>query len=1019
MAVDLKTAVSAVSVSHGLASFASGDYDQPVVNPPTSQARPKIVAPSERMGAALTLNLEGLLPDGDIAVYAADSQVSTFPDAASVSYTATMASPIRMEFLVGGVPFKTPDLYLMHMHEMASHNADDNAVVALLPHDQATITTVPDAVGGWTDPGMWDLGRVPETGDRVLIAADADITYDSTVGPRLDKMRVDGVLRWSLTTSTEMLVETIIVTINGNLVIGDGVNNRVPEAISHHITISNRAYGVDSNASTDLDIANDPRLIGRGIVVLGSITTFAAEKKNFHNTAPDTLPVAGDTSVTLAEAPTTWRVGDTIVIGGTAVDLDANGVNTRYDEERVITDITGAVVSWNAGQPLLYDHDEHNDQITIPQAIRDEMMLPILVKDRNIIIESEVGAAVHQRGHIMFMHRPARVDVWGLQINRMGRTDKSIPAGAIAENGDFAFIPEGGDNEVTEPLTATSNLQGRYAIHGHFLGFKKDHVDLVRDCFIEDNKGWAAVHHGCEMNWLSNTIYRYQGSGLVGETGDEIGRWDRNVVVGLETTNGSYIAPKGIADKEGKAGDNARWGWNFFYRGRAMIATRNHAIGGTFGHVFYHRNKTNPSFNTKIALERVYADVNDLNILAGPTIQVQDYPITHFDRSTAIGCSNGFAVVKAGPSQGHDLNIKVANFLAWAVGGGVNLNYIGAYLVRNVTAIRTKFAFQEQYTPTMTAGFSSGRTAQVSWDNITAIGFNNGIVFSGSNSGAARNEQFSTDDPRFMLNDGTFIDCTTDIAYTDTDDTLTSSVTHIFDPVIDTSVKDTVSTNLPFILADFDGTGQNGFSNFGTGSWLKTDSYSAARPIPKVWDDMVIDFVNTNPDDQYRALAQQYGVWDYGADKIVLFPLYFSDTITGWLHKEMHAVRMTGNTGSFEQRGTWTRSTNPPTRAHVTRNVTVGVEDTFNVLDLATGDSGTTLSLNIPELVGTGSAEGIGTDAPAHFKANYGNIVVDKAGEVRYTAIPDSQGISDPMLVFVYDGQGRFCTVEITYNIAG
>jgi hypothetical protein len=96
----------------------------------------------------------------------------------------------------------------------------------------------------------------------------------------------------------------------------------------------------------------------------------------------------------------------------------------------------------------------------------------------------------------------------------------------------------------------------------------------------------------------------------------------------------------------------------------------------------------------------------------------------------------------------------------------------------------------------------------------------------------------------------------------------------------------------------------------------------------------------------------------------------------------------------------------------------VGVEDSFNVLDGATGDPGTTLSLNIPEMVGQGIAPGLGTDAPAHFKANYGKISVDKAGLVTYRAIPGSAGITDKMLVYVYDGQGRFCTVEITYIIA-
>jgi hypothetical protein len=68
-------------------------------------------------------------------------------------------------------------------------------------------------------------------------------------------------------------------------------------------------------------------------------------------------------------------------------------------------------------------------------------------------------------------------------------------------------------------------------------------------------------------------------------------------------------------------------------------------------------------------------------------------------------------------------------------------------------------------------------------------------------------------------------------------------------------------------------------------------------------------------------------------------------------------------------------------------------------------------SLNIPEL-----AVGLGTDAPAHFKPNYMDITIDRGGLITFKSVPDFVR-TDRMLVYVYDGRGRFCTVEITFIV--
>lgn len=969
-----------------------------------SQSLPRLTG-TQRMGAEISLDAS-MLTGVSARTYFLDGveiQGQTGP-----SITAPFMGALTCEVVADQGTFTTPPLHILMDHAIASHNAGDDAIVALAGHGEASHIAVVD--GPWSDPNTWDIGAVPGNGALVLIPSNRVVSYDVAASPRLDRLRIDGQLGWALDRSTHLLVETIIVPPSGHMIIGDAVDNRLPAQFTAEIVISNRAYKLDPGAPTDLDLANDPTLVGRGLLALGKMTTFGHHRVHAVVTAPSALPDAGQTNVTLAEAPEGWAVGDTIIIPGTAVDIDATGLNTRYDEERVITDISGAVVSF--AEPLLHAHNAHSPAVND----RPNLALPILVKNRNVIIRSEPGAAVHQRGHVMGAHMMCRLDLWDTAFLELGRTDKSKPAGVINADGDFLYIPTGEKTLLSEPVTAQSNLQSRYPIHGHFLGFKKPATDLVRDCFIEDALGWAGVHHGCEMDWLNNAFYRYQGAGLVAETGDELGRWDGNVVCGLETRVGAYRYPKGQAEKEGKTGDQARWGWNFFYRGRAMIVTRNYAIGGTWGHVFYHRGDQN-GIGDFVDIKRVNADVNDLALRTNvepDAIQYQDYPITHFDRNVSIGCAGALAVVKTAARQNHDLNIKIANFLGWACARGVGLNYIGGYLVQDVEMYDTEFDPQVSYaTPVQNVAFSTGKTNQVAFDRVYANGYNIGVEFSGSDVQGIENSQFSQDDPRFILNNHTFENVTEDIAFVSGNEIPTESVTRVIDPPISTYLN-APSIALPFILADYDGT-QTGFFNTQTG--LKTDSVSEGGILPKPWDDMGLSYGNQTFR-AVRAHAARFGLWDYGADKITLIPYYFSDRLTANSIKQMHAIRFTGDVSGYEARGAWTRSATPPVCANVTRNVTVGVEDSFNVLDNATGVPGTTLSLNIPELIGQGSAPGLGTDAPAHFKANYGKISVDKAGLVTYQAIPGSEGITDKMLVYVYDGQGRFCTVEITYTIA-
>ena len=101
------------------------------------------------------------------------------------TYTAGMVSPVYARILDGSTEYLTPPVKILHEHDTTGHNVSDDAVMALIPHEDATHIAVAD--GNWTDPTIWDVGAVPSSGAVVLISIGRTVTYDSTIAPRLDR----------------------------------------------------------------------------------------------------------------------------------------------------------------------------------------------------------------------------------------------------------------------------------------------------------------------------------------------------------------------------------------------------------------------------------------------------------------------------------------------------------------------------------------------------------------------------------------------------------------------------------------------------------------------------------------------------------------------------------------------------------------------------------------------------------------------------------------------------------------
>ena len=426
-----------------------------------------IITGSQRVGTVNALDETGLTVISRQWRIVGGADLGT---AATQDNTAAVGQYLECEITHAGGVITTPPMRIYMNMAMASHNAADDAFVAIMPQSDATHIATQD--GNWSSPSTW-IGGVPSAGARVLIPHGTTVTYDWSRFRRLDIVRIDGKLEFTRSKSTWLTAETVMMTQGGDLEIGTAANP-IPSQYTVLITPSDRDYRTDSRQPTPINILRDTMVMSRGVIWQGRFSAWGADKDNAIKTAVGGAPMTGDTSLVLAKIPTGWQVGDTIVIPGTRVRSDF----LSESEERVITAISGGMVSWDG--PLAYDHDKQNDN-----SLRTDLQPSIGNLTRNIKIVAENSKVpAHMKPHNMGMHGPSTTDLWRVEVKDCGRTKKGelIFAGHIDGNGDFEWHDD--SDFVQEPLTAASNIVGRYPLHLHFVGFNKAFTDVINNCAV-------------------------------------------------------------------------------------------------------------------------------------------------------------------------------------------------------------------------------------------------------------------------------------------------------------------------------------------------------------------------------------------------------------------------------------------------------------------------------------------------------------------------------------------------------
>ncbi len=472
----------------------------------------------------------------------------------------------------------------------------------LFPASEATIHARQS--GDWSSPTTWDSNRVPGVNARVLIPAGVQVRVDGQLSARHDWIRVEGALTFASDVNTELRVETIVSTMTGVLEMGTAANP----------IQDGREARVIFTDDGPIDRSWDDGLLSRGAILMGPTRIHGAAKTSWSALAVQ--PRAGQSTLTLTDSPTGWRVGDELVVASTDV------LNPEADDRARIRSIQGDQITLD--QPLQFDH----------LSPTSDLQVHVANLTRNIEFTSE-HADPTRRGHVMFMHN-LDVDIAYARFHRIGRTDKSIRID------DFSFPDLEAENAFR---LEGNNPRGRYAIHFHRGGSDPATTTPARVVgnVVEDNPGWGYVNHSSNVDFIDNVSYNVVGGAFQTEAGDESGSFVRNIA--LRTINSAYPlrgGPDELIDIREDRADFAFQGDGFWLHSGGVRIDGN-VVAGASGHAFIFWTEGLVEFGLGTMSVSPSRVLNG-HLVNGPRLDIHWIPLESFKGNTGYSAVKGLEI---------------------------------------------------------------------------------------------------------------------------------------------------------------------------------------------------------------------------------------------------------------------------------------------------------------------------------------------------------------------------------------
>ena len=347
--------------------------------------------------------------------------------------------------------------------------------------------------GLWSSGETWDQGRVPRTGDRVVVRADHHVVYDVSSDAVIRLVQIAGTLDFARDRNTRLDVGLITVIADEepseagfdchasmgemkemsarsrpSLLIG-----RPGQPIPAEFTATIRLHYVEG-----MDKLSCPAIVSCG----GRMEFHGAAMPHTWLKLRQTADV-GATSIYVDDWAEGWKPGDRIIVTSTRRQREGRGAGGDFltgaqTEERLITglsprDFTGGYAI-KLDQPLAFAHfAEGNFRAEVADL------------SRNVVVESADPDGV--RGHTMF-HRGSMGSIQYAEFRHLGKLGE----------------------------------KGRYAIHFHMAGESMRGSSVIGAAIWDSQNRWITVHATEGLVLRDNVGYKSVGHGFFLEGGTEI-----------------------------------------------------------------------------------------------------------------------------------------------------------------------------------------------------------------------------------------------------------------------------------------------------------------------------------------------------------------------------------------------------------------------------------------------------------------------------------------------------------------
>ncbi len=430
-----------------------------------------------------------------------------------------------------------------------------------IPDFSANPTIVSAHSGPWSDPATWSAGRVPGAGDVVSIAAGMTVSYDvvSTSPVTTVVVQAGAHLVFRTDINTKLSVTNLLVLEGGELQVGSA-SNPVDPSVTAQIVFND----------VPIDTTKDPEQFGNGLIGLGKVTMYGAQKSDtFVRLAGE--PRAGDTTLTLSQAVTGWRVGDRLVLPDTrqlsSGSLPGEPGFVGQWEMATIAAISADGRTITLSAPLAYDHLGARD-------INGHLDFTAQVGNLTRNVQVKSANLRGTRGHTLFTGK-ADVDIHYAQFSGLGRTtDDRLDSTTFDSSWNVSHV---GTNQAGRYSVQFKNLVGpaggqadgyQYTFQGNSVFCPLDPMPFRWGIAID------ASSYGLIQD---NVLYNWAGAGIITVRGSEVGNViAHNDVVRITGATASLSRP----DVRGTGEDIGHEGTGIWMRG-TMNYVRDNVVTDT------------------------------------------------------------------------------------------------------------------------------------------------------------------------------------------------------------------------------------------------------------------------------------------------------------------------------------------------------------------------------------------------------------------------------------------------------